>query len=182
MFKMNLKKTFSGFSLFFIIFLIVFVPNRASKAMIREITLDELVLKADVVAVVNVLAVKEVGTLPSGTTVIANLVEVNQPLMGGAAIGERLKIKTWGVEDNAVFKKGMKTLLFLRKVNNYYEVVSGIIGSWPIADDGKIVGYGTGKSLSDIEKAIENKNNKKESNKENTPKSKVSSETIRISI
>lgn len=176
---MNLKKTFSGFSLYFFIFLIVFLPNSMSKAMIRDITLDELVKKSDVIVIADVLAIKEVGTLPSGTTVIANLVEVDQPLMGGAAIGERLKIKTWGIEDNPVFKKGLRTLLFLRKVNNYYEVVSGIAGSWPIVDDGKIAGYGTGKSLSDIEKAIENK---KDSNQEYTPKTKVSSESIRISI
>ncbi|MBP5468451.1 MAG: hypothetical protein J6Z11_04320 [Candidatus Riflebacteria bacterium] len=178
---MNLKKTFSGFSLCFFILLIVFLTNTRSKAMIRDITLEELVQKSDVVVIADVLAIKEVGTLPSGTTVIANLVEVDQPLMGGAAIGERLKIKTWGIEDNPVFKKGLRTLLFLRKVDNYYEVVSGIAGSWPIVDDGKIAGYGTGKSLSDIEKAIENKN-KKDSNKENTPKPKVSSESIRISI
>ena len=52
-FKMNLKKTFSGFSLYFFIFLIVFLPNSMSKAMIRDITLDELVKKSDVIVIAD---------------------------------------------------------------------------------------------------------------------------------
>lgn len=152
--KLNRKlKMCFTYTIFFSFFLFLFSTKVI--AMIREISLEELVRKSDVIAIVDVLAIKEVGTLPSGATLIANLVKVDQPLMGGAAIGERLKLKTRGIEDNAVFKKGLRTLLFLKKVDNYYEVVSGIAGSWPVTKDGRLVGYGTGKKLSEVEKAIE---------------------------
>ena len=74
-------------------------------AMIRDISLDELVRRSDTIVVVDVLAVKTVGTLPSGAQVVANLVSVNQPLKGGVAIGERLKLKTRTIEDEAFLKK-----------------------------------------------------------------------------
>lgn len=167
---------FYSFSLFFF--------NSKVNSMIIDISLEELVRKSDVIAIVDVLGVKEVGTLPSGAPLIANLVKVDQPLMGDTAIGERLKLKTRGVEDNAVFKEGLKTLLFLRKVNNYYEVVAGIAGSWPLTKDGRIVGYGTGKKLSDVEKAIEDFEYEKKSGKVNPKfnKPKISSGTRIISI
>ncbi len=140
-------------------------------AMIRDISLDELVRRSDTIVVVEVLAVKTVGTLPSGAQVVANLVSVNQPLKGGVAIGERLKLKTRTIEDEAFLKKGQKTLLFLRKVQNYYEVVSGIAGTWPIEDDGNLYGYGTGKKLSDVEKAIESVEAEMKANPDKKPDS-----------
>ena len=146
-------------------------------AMIKDISLNELVQKADVIAVVDVLAVKSVGTLPSGVVVIANLVKVDQPLKGGVAVGEKLKIKTRDFEDNAVFKKGLKTLLFLKEIDGYYEVVAGVAGTWPVTEDGKLVGYGTGKNISDVEKVIE-----EESNKKPAPDSEKSSNKVIISI
>ena len=182
-FKYLLRKTNHGLSLLIFFFLIVFCgANSLLNAMIKDISLEELVKRSDVIVVADVLAIKEVGSLPSGVKVIANLVRVDQPLLGTVAIGEKLKLKTRGVEDNAVFKKGMKTLLFLKRVNNYYEVVSGIAGSWPITNEGQIAGYGTGKSFADVEKAIEKKEIQKESGKNNEPKSNKAAETIGISI
>ena len=165
-------KALHGLSLCLILF-VVFIFSSAD-AMIRDISLNELIRRSDVVAVVEVLAVKSVGTLPSGAHVIANLVKVNEPLKGDAAIGEKLKLKTRSVEDNASFKKGQKTLLFLKKVNNYYEVVSGVAGTWPIEDDGSLYGYGTGNNISDVKKAIESvESQKKEGSEEEKKSNKI---------
>ena len=163
------RKALHGLSLC-LLFLAVFISSSA-EAMIRDISLNELIKRSDVVAVVDILAVKTVGTLPSGAQVVANLVKVNEPLKGNVAIGEKLKLKTRTIEDNAVFKAGQKTLLFLRKVNNYYEVVSGIAGSWPIEDDGSLYGYGSGKNISDVKKAIEILESQKEEKSEEESKS-----------
>ena len=179
--KLFSRKTIHGLSLaicllFFSVFAIASV-----KAMIRDISLNELIRQSDVIAVVEVLAVKSVGTLPSGAQVIANLVKINDPLKGGVAIGEKLKLKTRTIEDNAGFKKGQKTLLFLKKVNNYYEVVSGIAGTWPIEDDGSLYGYGTGKNISEVKKAVESFEAEKKDNPEPSSDSASGSKII-ISI
>lgn len=163
------RKAFHGLSLC-LLFWVIFISSSA-EAMIRDISLNELIRRSDVIAVVDILAVKTVGTLPSGAQVVANLVKVNEPLKGNAAIGEKLKLKTRTIEDNAVFKAGQKTLLFLKKVNNYYEVVSGIAGSWPIEDDGSLYGYGSGKNISDVKKAIETLESQKEEKSEEESKS-----------
>ncbi|MBR4329199.1 MAG: hypothetical protein IKO19_12990 [Candidatus Riflebacteria bacterium] len=163
------RKANHGLSLCLLLF-VVFIFSSAD-AMIRDISLNELIKRSDVVAVVDILAVKSVGTLPSGAQVIANLVKVNEPLKGNVAIGEKLKLKTRTIEDNASFKKGQKTLLFLKRVNNYYEVVSGILGSWPIEDDGSLYGYGTGNNISDVKKAIETIESQKKEDSEEESKS-----------
>lgn len=134
--------------------------------MIKPVSLDELVDRSDVIAVVNVLAVKNVGTLPSGNEVIANLVSINQPLMGNVAVGERLKLKTFSMEDNAVLKPKTRVLLFLRRVKDYYEITSGIAGAWPINDNDVISGYGSGKTIDDVEKSISRKNDSENGKKE----------------
>lgn len=123
--------------------------------MQREVSLEYLVEKSDVIAVVDVIATKCVGTLPSGAQVVANLVKVDQPLKGGVAVGENLKLKTRTMmEDNASFQKGSKVLLFLRRVDNYFEVNFGLCGYWPIDKNGKLTGYGSGKTIKDVEAVI----------------------------
>lgn len=150
------KKHFCTFLLIALTFLI----GLPSNAMQLNVTLESLVKKSDVIAVVDVLAVKEIGTLPSGFKVVANMVKVNQPLKGYVAVGERLKLKTHSnVEDDVDLSPGQQCLVFLKKVKNYYEIVSGIAGSWPIdKKSGKITGFGLGKSLKDVESAIETAN------------------------
>ena len=167
------RKTIHGLSLCLLFFAVFMISS--VNAMIRDISLNELIKRSDVIAVVDVLAVKSVGTLPSGAQVVANLVKVNEPLKGSVAIGEKLKLKTRTIEDNASFKKGQKILLFLKKVDNYYEVVSGIAGSWPIEEDGNLYGYGTGNNIADVKKAIDSIESEKkdDSKEESKPESKI---------
>ena len=139
----------------YLIFLLLILISLPANAMQKEVSLDYLVSRADVIAVVDIVATKNVGTLPSGTQVIANLVKINQPLKGCMAVGEKLKIKTKNIEDNPNFVKNERYLLFLIKEKNYYEIIAGFCGCWPLDNEGRILGYGTGKSIKDVEKAID---------------------------
>jgi hypothetical protein len=124
--------------------------------MIIEAGLDTLAQEADLVVVADVEAVKIVGQLKSGATVIANLVKVDEPIKGQAAVGEKLKIKTYGlIEDNATLVEGSKVLLFLKKAEDHYLVHLGIQGCWPLdAKTGKLTGMGDGKTLDDVKEAV----------------------------
>ncbi len=125
--------------------------------MIETLSLEELANRSEVIALVDVVGVKAVGRLPSQVEVIANLVKVNEPLKGGVAVGESLKIKTWrGIEDNPNFVEGSRVLLFLRRSDSHYTVVNGVQGWWPLDENGKFMAMGTGKTIEDVKKAIEN--------------------------
>lgn len=124
--------------------------------MIETLSLQDLAHSADVIAMVDVVGVKSVGRLPSEVEVVANLVKVNEPLKGGVAIGESLKIKTYrGIEDNPDLVEGSRILLFLQRSDNHYIVVNGLQGWWPVGEDGKFMAMGQGKSLEDVKQAIE---------------------------
>ncbi|KAF1080505.1 MAG: hypothetical protein GQF41_3329 [Candidatus Rifleibacterium amylolyticum] len=125
--------------------------------MIETLSLEELASRSDVIALVDVVGVKAVGRLPSQVEVIANLVKVNEPFKGSVAVGENLKIKTWrGIEDNPTLVEGSRVLLFLRRSDNHYTVVNGVQGWWPLDSAGKFSAMGTGKTIEDVKKAIEN--------------------------
>lgn len=127
-------------------------------SMIEPISLELLAQGADLIVVADVEGVKSAGILPSGPEVMANLVKVDEPLKGGVAVGEKLKIKTYRlIEDNAELVEGSKVLLFLKKVEEHYEVYYGIQGCWPIEKDGKFSGMGDGKTLDAVKEAIKSK-------------------------
>lgn len=124
-------------------------------AMIIEASLDEIAQGADVIVVADVEAVKTVGSVESGATVIANLVKVDEPIKGKVAVGEKLKIKTYGlIEDNAVLVEKTRVLLFLKKNEDHYLIHLGIQGCWPIdAVTGKLTGMGDGRTLEEVKEA-----------------------------
>ncbi|PKL38260.1 MAG: hypothetical protein CVV41_22660 [Candidatus Riflebacteria bacterium HGW-Riflebacteria-1] len=123
--------------------------------MIETLSLDSLVQSADVIAMVEVVGVKSVGRLPSEIEVIANLVTVDEPLKGGVAVGEKLKIKTYrGIEDNPDLVEGSRVLIFLNRADNHYIFTNAIQGWWPVGEDGKFMAMGKGTSLDDVKEAI----------------------------
>lgn len=127
-------------------------------AMIEPVSLELLAQGADLVVIADVEGVKSAGILPAGPEVMANLVKVAESLKGGVAVGEKLKIKTYRrIEDNADLVEGSKVLLFLKKVEEHYEVFYGIQGCWPIETDGRFSGMGDGKTLDAVKEAIKAK-------------------------
>ena len=128
------------------------------QAMIQTLSLSELAANSDIVAFASVIAIKNTGKTPQGVDVVANLVRLEEPLKGSLAAGEKVKIKTFaGVEDNVDFKEGQRYLLFLKKHEDYYLVTNQVQGSWPVENDGRFAGMGTGKTLEDVKSAIETK-------------------------
>lgn len=142
----------------FLVFLLLLIPYE-SNAMQRDVSLNYMVSQADIIAIADIIDAKNVGTLDSKIKVFANLVKVDSPLKGNIAVGEKLKIKTTSFEDDASLYVGKKYILFLKKEKNYYRVAFGCLGNWPIDEKGKISGYGRGKTLKDVENAIENLKN-----------------------
>lgn len=130
------------------------VTTQSGFAMIQEVPLNKLVHSSELIVVANVEIVKTVGLTPYKTTVIANLIKVENSIKGNTKAGDKIKIKTFGrIEDFPTFNAGSKLLLFLNKVKDHYEVNYGIQGCWPIKN-GIITGMGTGKTIEDIKKEI----------------------------
>lgn len=124
-------------------------------AMIETLSTTNLAHGADLIVMADVIAVKSVGVKDNKLEVIANLARVNEPLKGGAAVGEELKIKTWrGIEDSVILKEGSRVLLFLRKKEGHYTVFNGPQGCWPIDAEGNFSGMGQGITLEQVKDAI----------------------------
>jgi hypothetical protein len=137
----------------FAIFILI-AASQSTYAMIKEVPFPNLVHSSDLIVIADVEIIKTVGTMASDINVIANLVKVETPIKGETKTGDKLKIKTYGrIEDFPTFKTGSKLLLFLKKINDHYEVNHGIQGCWPIKN-GIITGMGTGKTVEDIKTAL----------------------------
>lgn len=123
--------------------------------MIETLSTEKLAHSADVIVIADIMGVKSVGLKEKSLEVIANLIKVHEPLKGGVAVGEELKIKTWrGIEDNAILQEGTRALLFLKKADGYYTVYNGLQGWWPMNEDGSFSGMGDGISLEKVKEAI----------------------------
>lgn len=124
-------------------------------AMIAEMTINELIAAADLIIEAEVIEVKEVGTLPEGPAVVANLVKVTKTHLGIAESGSLIKIKTHANISGAVaLEKGAKYILFLHEVQRHHEVVNGLQGSWLIMEDGSFGGMGSDFNAQSLEAAI----------------------------
>lgn len=139
-----------------ILFAVCFLMfNTGSYAMIETLSLAELVSGADLIVIGKTIAIKIVETKPEGYTIIANLFEVQECLKGQITDSGQIKIKTiGGFEDSTQFIVGEKFLLFLKKVENHYEVFNAPQGGWPIEADATFAGMGTETTLEQVKAAI----------------------------
>ncbi len=141
-----------------LILCLVLISIGGGYAMIETLSLDQLAHGADLLVTGSIVGVKSGGKEASGVEVVANLFEVRECLKGDLAVGEKLKIKTWrGIEDNVEFVEGRRYLLFLRQVENYYEVFNSPQGSWPVESDGSFSAMGYGKTLEQVRSALESR-------------------------
>lgn len=135
--------------------LFIFLFAAGGYSMIETLSTERLAHGADVIVLVDIIGVKSVGMKDKNLEVIANLVKVHEPLKGGIAVGEELKIKTWrGIEDNAILKEGTRALLFLKSVDDHYTVFNGLQGWWQLNEDGSFAGMGDGISIEQVKEAI----------------------------
>jgi len=127
-------------------------------AMIETMNLEQLAHGADLIVSGSISAVKSTGKMPDGPEIMANQFEVKECLKGDIAVGDKLKIKTLrGIEDNVEFVEGRNYLLFLRTVENHYEVFNSPQGSWPIESDGSFSAMGHGKTVEQVKTAIQSR-------------------------
>lgn len=125
------------------------------QAMIAEMTINELVAASDLIVEAEVIEVKEIGNLPEGPAVVANLVKVSRTYLGITEPGSEVKIKTYASISGAVaLEKGAKYILFLHKVQRHHEIVNGLQGSWMIMEDGNFGGMGSDFDAQSLEAAI----------------------------
>lgn len=137
-----------------LIVLMAILVATTANAMVREVSLGYLAHNADIIVRAEIEFAKTVGTLPNGLSVIANQATVNAVIKGEVKQGDKLRIKTYGnIEDLPTFEPGKLLVLFLKKVDNYYEVFCGLQGAWPIYE-GKFTGFGNGKTTDDIRDAL----------------------------
>ncbi len=129
--------------------------NLGGYAMIETLSLENLVRGADTIVLADIDKVKPVGVSEEKLEVIANLVRVHEPLKGGVAVGEALKIKTFrGIEDSVIFTEGARVLLFLKKNDNHFTIFNGPQGCWKMEKDGTFSGMGHGTTLEQVKEAI----------------------------
>jgi hypothetical protein len=127
-------------------------------AMIETLSLEQLSHESDEVVMASVVAVKNTEKTPEGVQIVANLIQIEQNFKGELEPEEKIKIKTFsGVEDDVGFTQGKKYLLFLQKQNGYYIITNSVQGSWPVNEQGKFEGMGTGITLEAVKEAITTK-------------------------
>ncbi len=129
--------------------------NAGGYAMIETLSLTELAGASDLIVTGTAVAIKVVETKPEGYTVIANLFQVQECLKGQTEAGVQIKIKTLGgLMDSTQFVEGEKFLLFLKKVENHYEIVNEPQGAWPVEANGSFSGMGSDTTLEQVKTAI----------------------------
>jgi len=138
--------------------MILVMLSMGGHAMIETLSLEQLAHGADLVAIGRIAAIRAGETKADGIEVVANLFEIRECLKGDIAAGEKIRIRTWrGIEDNVEFVEGKGYLLFLRSVDNHYEVFNSPQGSWPIENDGSFSAMGHGKSIDQVKTALESR-------------------------
>lgn len=138
-----------------LVVLMTILTATSANAMVQEVSLGYLAHNSDLIVRAEIEFTKTVGTLPTGVSVIANQAVVKAVIKGDIKVEDKLRIKTYGnMEDLPTFEAGRLMVLFLKKVDNYYEVFCGVQGVWPI-NEGKFTSFGSGKTTDDIRIALE---------------------------
>jgi hypothetical protein len=141
-----------------VVTMILLLMAMGGNAMIETLSLEQLAHGADLVVSGRMVKVLPVEKQVDGVEVIANFFEIKECLKGDKAVGEKLKIKTLqGIEDNVAFVEGKSYLLFLRVVDNYYEVFNSPQGSWPVETDGSYSAMGHGRTIDQVKSALKSR-------------------------
>ncbi len=137
-----------------------FISVHQAEGMIRTLPVQDLIISAEYIVIVEVSKITETGYLPDKKiTLLRNELKVIESLKGSLSPSDSVVINTikgehW-LEDNVeIPPPGSRVFMFLRK-NQKGEVrpVNGIQGIWPM-EGSKLLGMGTGKNLDDIRKMI----------------------------
>ncbi|NLI79555.1 MAG: hypothetical protein GX442_24315 [Candidatus Riflebacteria bacterium] len=134
----------------------------SANAMIRTLPFPELVKKAEVIVIVQVVDQKITEEAGVTNPKVHTEVEVERVLKGAVKAKDRLAFDTQGTvkkarEDSPIFpEKGRKAVLFLVKGDGgQWRLLNGIQGLWPLhAETGKTLGMGFRYSVEQVEAEI----------------------------
>lgn len=134
-------------------------------SMIEELSLEELVKDAEIIALIKVEMVERTERSPEGFSelkFLATKVKVLEVHKGNAKVDESLTVSTLsGIEDSAELAYANKYLVFLKKVEgrDEYQVCNEIQGCWEVDASGVFGGMGTGITLKMLKKIIKTEEN-----------------------
>ncbi len=134
----------------------------SANAMIRTLPFPDLVKKAEVIVIVQVVDQKITEEAGAANPKVHTEVEIERVLKGGLKAKDRLQFDTYGTakkarEDSPIFpEKGRKAVLFLVKGDGgRWLLVNGIQGLWPLqAETGKTLGMGFRYSVEQVEAEV----------------------------
>lgn len=138
----------------FLAFLFVFTVSATSYAMITTLPLEELVKKAQVILIATAEEVRISDQANGSHRAIENQLNISSLLKGALEKPDFAISTIQGLEDEPVFIKSAKYLLFLTKIEGKVQTVNGIQGCWPIGPEGQLGGMGRGKSIEEVKEVI----------------------------
>lgn len=142
---------------------LVLVLVSGGQAMIRTVSLPELVKMAHAVVIAVVDDRVEIAPAAGGPPSVKTTLRVVQSLKGDLAASHTFAITSLGsldgtvyIEDEPVFPAtGTRVLLFLEKAKTGDLIVANVIqGLWPLSADGQPGGIGTGNTVAAVEAEI----------------------------
>lgn len=133
--------------------------TQGSFAMIQELPLSELVAAADVIVIAELKDKTSLEPDQDGVAQVKNSLSVVETLKGDCAAADLVTVMTLsGWEDSVEFEAGRKAVVFLNIQEGSdplgYEVTNFVQGHWPLDDQGKPTGMGTGVSIAQLQAEI----------------------------
>ncbi len=126
-------------------------------AMIATLSLDELVVEAEAIAVGSLKMTNKLKKDDKGFVKIENTIVLSQTLKGSLKAGEEIIVESLeGVEDQPKFEPRVNFVLFLNKIpdSERFQTTNLIQGCWPLDNDNKPQGMGLGTTLDQLKETI----------------------------
>ncbi|HNV70006.1 MAG TPA: hypothetical protein PKO06_09925 [Candidatus Ozemobacteraceae bacterium] len=124
--------------------------------MIATMTLDELTIRAEVIAYASVKTTEDAGESEPGMKLMKTHLQITNVLKGAVKVGDIVEITTVkGMEDEPEFlPKGNYLLLLKKNAAGEYQTVNLIQGAWPVDNNGMFAGLGLGTTPDQLKKSI----------------------------
>jgi len=127
-------------------------------AMIQTLSLEDLVIEADVIGMATLKVINKGKADKNLGTKVENTIVLSEVWKGGVKVNSEAVIETIeGMEDQPIFDPKGKFIVFLKKVpdSERYQTVNLIQGCWPLDKEGKPMGMGLGTSIEKIKEVIQ---------------------------
>ncbi len=126
-------------------------------AMIATMTLDELTVRAEIIAYAEVAGIQEMIDPDTKQAAVKTDLRLTNVLKGPLKSGDHVMLRREkGMEDEPQFSEKGTYLLFLKKnAAGDYETVNLVQGAWPVDNNGMYAGLGLGTTPDQLKRSIE---------------------------